>query len=237
MDEVAKNWLNEIAVNRLDDEDVRRSLAYAKDLERGLATIRTYPQGVTIFGSARLPDDDEWCILARKLGQKLAEHGHPVTTGGGPGIMEAANRGAYEAGGRSIGLNITLPHEQHANPYLTDSMEFHYFFARKVMLAFSAKAFVFFPGGFGTMDEFTEIILLMQEDKMPKMPTFLIGESFWKPLDKFFKTRLASNRLIKPEDRSLYTITDNISLVVKAADKIGHGEIRERLGKEHHKHL
>ena len=102
------------------------------------------------------------------------------------GIMEAANRGAFEYGGRSVGLNITLNHEQHPNPYLTEMMEFRYFFARKVMLAMASKAYVVFPGGFGTMDEFSEVLILMQEHKMPKMPLFLYGKSFWKPLDKFF---------------------------------------------------
>ena len=221
--EILRHWLKEISEHRIDeDADIRRSLAYAHDLERGLATVRTYPQGVSIFGSARLPEANEWCELARTLGRKLAENDHTVITGGGPGIMEAANRGAYEAGGRSIGLNIKLPHEQRYNPYLTDVLEFKYFFARKVMLTFSAKVFVFFPGGFGTIDEFSEILILIQENKMPKMPMFLIGSRFWRPLDKFYKTRMEPARLISKTDRKLYTITDDISQVVRAANRIGH---------------
>ena len=229
MDESIAKWLEEIAQNKLNQEDVERSLRYAKDLEQGLAKIRTYSQGVSIFGSARLPMDGKWCKLAEQLGYKLAQHGHPVITGGGPSIMEAANKGAYEAGGRSIGLNIQLPHEQHINPYVTDSVEFRYFFARKVMLTMSAKVYVFFPGGFGTLDEFSEILILMQEGKMPKMPMFLIGKSFWKPLDKFFESKMQKLGTIKATDRKIYTITDDINEVVKAANKIGHPSIHDNI--------
>ena len=229
MDESIAKWLDEIAQNKLNQEDVERSLRYAKDLEQGLAKIRTYSQGVSIFGSARLPMDGKWCKLAEQLGYKLAQHGHPVITGGGPSIMEAANKGAYEAGGRSIGLNIQLAHEQHINPYVTDEMEFHYFFARKVMLTMSSKVYVFFPGGFGTLDEFSEILILMQEGKMPKMPMFLIGKSFWKPLDRFFASKMTSLKTIKDSDRKIYRITDDIDEVVKAADKIGHRSIYDNI--------
>lgn len=180
---IDKKFLNQEAkaLRELEATDVERAKAYANDLIRGLKTVRTYPQGVTIFGSARLPQDNRYCKKARELGQLLAQNGHPVITGGGPGIMEAANHGAYEYGGRSIGLNITLRHEQFPNPYLTDTLQFQYFFARKVMLAMSAKVYVMFPGGFGTMDELNEIIVLMQEGKMPKMPIFLFGKSFFRP--------------------------------------------------------
>lgn len=229
MDDVVTKWLEEIAANKLNPEDVERSLRYAKDLERGLAKIRTYSQGVSIFGSARLPMDGKWCKLAEQLGYKLAQNGHPVITGGGPSIMEAANKGAYEAGGRSIGLNIQLAHEQHINPYVTDEMEFHYFFARKVMLTLSSKVYVFFPGGFGTLDEFSEILILMQEGKMPKMPMFLIGKSFWKPLDRFFATKMIQLKTINDKDRKIYRITDDIDEVVKAANKIGHVSIYDNL--------
>ncbi|MBR0460342.1 MAG: TIGR00730 family Rossman fold protein, partial [Victivallales bacterium] len=184
------------------------------------------PQGVTIFGSARLPQDNIYCKKARELGRLLAENGHATITGGGPGIMEAANRGAFEYGGRSIGMNITLSHEQHPNPYLTDMLQFEYFFARKVMLAMSAKVYVFFPGGFGTMDEFSEILILMQEGKMPKMPMFLFGKSFWKPLDKFFTTKMEPLKLISKGDRGIYKLTDDVQEIVRAANKIGHPKIK-----------
>lgn len=230
MDETITNWLGAIAQEKLNEEDVERSLRYAKDLEEGLAKIRTYAQGVSIFGSARLPEDGKWCKLAEKLGYLLAQNGHAVITGGGPSIMQAANKGCYEAGGRSIGLNIELAHEQHINPYVTDSIQFHYFFARKVMLTMSSKVYVFFPGGFGTLDEFSEILILMQEGKMPKMPMFLIGKSFWSQLDRFFQSKMQRGfKTINAADRKIYRITDDVTEVVKAANKIGHPSIYNNL--------
>lgn len=233
MDDAITNWLDAIANEKLNAEDVERSLRYAKDLEQGLAKVRTFAQGVSIFGSARLPENGKWCKLAEKLGFLLAQNGHAVISGGGPSIMQAANKGAYEAGGRSIGLNIELPHEQHINPYVTDSIEFHYFFARKVMLTIASKVYVYFPGGFGTLDEFSEILILMQEGKMPKMPMFLIGKSFWKPLDKYFENKMQKLGTINAKDRKIYTITDDITEVVKAANKIGHPSIYENLYNNH----
>ena len=140
--------------------------------------------------------------------------------------MEAANHGAYEIGGRSIGLNITLKHEQHPNPYLTDCITFEYFFARKVSLAMSAKVFAFFPGGFGTMDELSEILCLMQESKMPKMPVFLVGKDYWKGFDKIIG-KMMLMRLINVRDTQIFTITDKVEDIVKAADKIGHPKVSE----------
>ena len=210
----------------LEAADFERVSAYGRDLLSGLKIVRTYPQGVTIFGSARLRETNKYYKEARKLGALLAENGHAVITGGGPGIMEAANRGSYEYGGRSIGLNITLSHEQHPNPYLTDMLQFEYFFARKVMLAMSAKVYVFFPGGFGTMDEFSEILILMQEGKMPKMPMFLFGKSFWRPLDRFYATKMTSLKTINPEDRKIYKLTDSVEEIVAAANEIGHPKIK-----------
>lgn len=210
-------------------EDFGRGLAYAKDLLNGLKILRTFSQGVTVFGSARLSENSKYYRAARELGQKLAQNGHTVITGGGPGIMEAANRGAYEYGGRSIGLNITLDHEQFPNPYLTDVLEFRYFFARKVMLSMASKAYVFMPGGFGTMDEMTEIVILMQEHKMPKMPVFLYGRSFWRPLEKFYRTRLLADNLIKADDLKIMRLTDDIDEIVAAANKMGHPRIDDNL--------
>ncbi len=213
-------------LKELEEADYERVQAYGKDLLSGLKIIRTFPQGVTVYGSARIKESSKYYREARKLGALLAENGHAVITGGGPGIMEAANRGAYEYGGRSIGLNITLSHEQHPNPYLTDMLQFEYFFARKVMLAMSAKVYVFFPGGFGTMDELTEIVILMQEGKMPKMPIFLFGKSYWRPLDRFYATKMVPLKTIKPEDRKIYTLTDSVEDIIKAANKIGHPKVR-----------
>lgn len=229
MDKITEQWLNGIMADKLSDADIKRSMAYAKDLLNGLSTIRKCAQGVTIFGSARTLETEKYYIKARELGRLLAENGHPVITGGGPGIMEAANRGAYEYGGRSMGLNITLPFEQHPNPYLTDVMEFRYFFARKLMLVMASKAYAFFPGGIGTLDELSEVLILMQTSKMPKMPVFLIGKSYWRPLLRFLKTTMLKNHMIKEKDLNLFVLTDDITEVVMAANKIGHININDNI--------
>lgn len=213
-------------LRKLSIADLERANAYAKDLGRGLQIVRSFPQGVTIFGSARLAQDSKYCQTAFELGHMLAENGHAVITGGGPGIMEAASHGAFEIGGRTIGLNITLAHEQHPNPYLTDCLTFEYFFARKVALAMSAKVFVFFPGGFGTMDELSEVLCLMQEAKMPKMPVFLIGIDYWKGFDKMIGKMIAL-RLINSKDTAIFHITDRLQDVVDAANRIGHPKVSE----------
>ena len=213
----------------INPQDLERGFAYAKDLIGGLEMLRTFSQGVTIFGSARVDENNKYYQATRELGQKLAQNGHTVITGGGPGIMEAANRGAYEYGGRSIGLNITLDHEQFPNPYLTDVLEFRYFFARKVMLSMASKAYVFMPGGFGTMDEMTEIVILMQEHKMPKMPVFLFGKSYWRPLEKFYRTRLLADKMIKADDLKIMRLTDDVDEIVAAANKIGHARVDENI--------
>lgn len=217
---------NETDLKQLESADAARAAAYARDLTEGLKIVRTFPQGVTCFGSARLSQDNKYCKKARELGQLLAQNGHAVITGGGPGIMEAANRGAFEYGGRSIGLNITLNHEQEPNPYLTDSLQFKYFFARKVMLAMSAKVYVVFPGGFGTLDELSEIVILMQEHKMPKMPVFFFGKSFWRPLAKFVESKMLPLGLVSKRDTKIYKLTDDINEIVAAANKIGHPPIK-----------
>lgn len=213
-------------LKKLSIADLERANAYSKDLGMGLQIIRSFPQGVTIFGSARLPQDNKYCKMAYELGGLLAKNGHAVVTGGGPGIMEAASHGAYEIGGRTIGLNITLKHEQFPNPYLTDCITFEYFFARKVSLAMASKVFVFFPGGFGTMDEISEILCLMQESKMPRMPVFLIGKSYWKAFDRIIKQMITMG-LINAKDTGIFKITDDIKEVVKAANKIGHPKVTE----------
>jgi uncharacterized protein (TIGR00730 family) len=230
-------WLDQLKANKdLTLEDVERSMAYAKDLMSGLATVKKYPQGVTVFGSARLGPDNDFYKKAYELGAKLAKTSHPVITGGGPGIMEAANRGAYENGGRSIGLNIHLKTEQDLNKYTTDSMEFHYFFARKVMLTFSAKVYVYFPGGFGTLDEFGEVLELAHTARIPHVPIFLYGSEFWQGLDTWFAGKMSEWHLIETGvagemnetgaadqgltsiARQLYKITDNLDEIVAAAE-------------------
>lgn len=220
---------------RLTDSDIRRSSRYADDLAQGLAAIETYPQGVTIFGSARFPENNFYYQKARELGAKLAQENQTVITGGGPGIMEGANRGAFENGGRSIGLNIKLRTEQDLNPYTNGGTEFHYFFARKVMLTFSAKVYVFFPGGFGTLDEFSEVLELVHTAKIENSPIFLFGSEYWRGLDEWFGEKMSEWKLIEtgaPGEinetgaadhgmiecaRDLYKITDDVDEIVSAA--------------------
>ena len=213
-------------LKKLSIADLERANAYARDLGQGLQIVRSFPQGVTIFGSARLSQNHKYCKMAYELGRMLAENGHAVITGGGPGIMEAASRGAYAFGGRTIGLNIKLAHEQFPNPYLTDCLTFEYFFARKVAFAMSAKVFVFFPGGFGTMDELSEILCLMQESKMPRMPVFLAGASYWKGFDKMIG-KMISLKLISAADTGIFQITDKLNPIVEAANRIGHPKVSE----------
>lgn len=182
-----------------------------EEFVRGLSFIKQYPHSVTFYGSARFEEDHPLYQKARSLAYRIVkELGHSVVTGGGPGIMEAANRGANEAGGDSLGLNIELPHEQIVNPYVKDSVEFYYFFSRKVALSFSANAYIYFPGGYGTMDEFSEILELVQTKKIPEVPLVLVDSAFWRPLDMFFKNTLYQDyKTIHLEDTGLYKITDD----------------------------
>src|SRR5690606_29449406 len=152
--------------------------------------------------------------MARRMSAALSDEGYAIFTGGGGGVMEAANRGAFEAGGKSIGLNIELPFEQGLNPYTTDSITFHYFFVRKVMLAFGSQAYLYFPGGYGTLDELFEIITLMQTKKMPVAPIILVGNDFWAEMDTFIRnTLLMDMKSISPGDENLYTVTEDIEVI------------------------
>ncbi len=164
---------------------------------------------VTFFGSARLKKSHRWYKEAEKLGKMLAQCGFTVITGGGPGIMEAGNKGAKEAGGVSIGLNIQLPTEQRINPYVTKGRGFHYFFTRKVMLAASAQAYVYFPGGFGTLDEFFEIVTLIQTGKMQRIPVVCVGKEFWSGLFEWSqKIQLEKLKVISAKDMDLFHVVD-----------------------------
>ena len=164
---------------------------------------------ITVFGSARTPTTDNYYLQAEKLGKLLAESGYGVVTGGGGGIMEAAHKGAYNAGGQTVGLNIVLPHEQHPNPYQTKSLDFRYFFIRKVnFLKYSVGVFIF-PGGFGTMDEFFESLTLIQTGKVNRIPLILVGKEFWSGALKWIKSSLDGHGYISPEDMDLYKIVDS----------------------------
>lgn len=182
----------------------------------GFETMRRVPPAVSIFGSARTAPGEPDYEKARALGAALAAEDFAVITGGGPGMMEAANRGAKEAGGISVGLNIFLPHEQAANPYQTVSLDFRYFFCRKVMFVKYASAFVCFPGGFGTLDEFFEAMTLIQTQKVRRFPVILVGSSFWSPLLEWMKKHQAGeNGFISPSDLELCSVVDDVGEVVR----------------------
>lgn len=187
-----------------------------REFVEGFDLIDNYQYTVTVFGSARSREDDLYYKQARKFGGMLADQGFAVVTGGGSGIMEAANRGAFEAGGNSIGLNIKLPYEQVLNDYTTESLAFHHFFARKVMLTYASSALVCFPGGFGTLDELFEVITLIQTEKMPSIPLILVGKSFWASLDKFIRSSLLTKGLISHGEELIYDITDDLNEATRA---------------------
>jgi len=181
----------------------------------GFEVMASVGPGVSIFGSARVSEGDPYYELARETARRIARAGLAVITGGGPGIMEAANRGAFEAGGESVGLNIVLPFEQRANPYLTRYVDFRYFFVRKVMFVKYAQAFVIMPGGFGTMDEFFESMTLIQTNKIHHFPVFLMGSAYWNGLlDWIREVMLQGEGFISPEDLNLWTVTDDPQEVV-----------------------
>lgn len=164
---------------------------------------------VTVFGSARFDENHRYYQLSRNIGAELAKAGFAVMTGGGPGVMEAANRGAKDVGGRSIGCNILLPHEQHANPYLDVSIDFKYFFIRKFMLAKYSYAFVAAPGGFGTLDELFEISTLVQTGKMQLFPIVLAGVDYWRPMLDFLQEKMVGERTIDQLDVDRFILSDD----------------------------
>lgn len=187
-----------------------------EEFENGFDFLKKYPKSVTIFGGGHFIETDSYYVSARSLGAMIAnELRYAVFTGGGPGIMEAANRGAFESGGQSLGLTIELANHQVQNPYLTGSISFHYFFSRKVCMSFSAEAYVFFPGGYGTLDEFFEIITLVQTKKIEKIPIILFGSDFWRPIEEMLKNELLSRKTIDQNDLSLFKITDSKAEVIK----------------------
>ncbi|RYD37403.1 MAG: TIGR00730 family Rossman fold protein [Verrucomicrobiaceae bacterium] len=179
------------------------------DFLRGLRTFHFVGPCVTVFGSARLKEGHPWYELARRTAGEIARLGFTVMTGGGPGIMEAANRGAREAGGRSVGINIVLPHEQHVNPYLDAGVDMRYFFTRKTLLIKYSYAFVVMPGGIGTMDELFEALTLIQTKKIRNFPVILMGVDYWAPMMSAI-LRMEEDGLISPVDLDLLVVTDSI---------------------------
>lgn len=215
--------------NRKPTDDTWRIFRIMSEFVEGFETMSRIGSGVSIFGSARTPHDDIYYQQARTLAKKLAERGFAIISGGGPGIMEAANRGAVEGGSPSVGLNIMLPHEQEANPYANVRLDFRYFFARLVMFVKYSCSFVCFPGGFGTLHEFFNSMTLIQTGKAEKFPVVLIGTEFWKPLESWIIDQMLNNgyQKINGEDMKLFTITDSLDEtleIVSSACKLTAGD-------------
>ena len=196
--------------------DQARMERISSELKAGFDIAHKYRKSVSIFGSARSLPDSPYYQKAQSLAKRIVEEtGYAIITGGGPGIMEAANRGAIEAQGDSVGYGIILPHEQKFNEFITDSLIFNYFFTRKVLLGFSAETFIAFPGGFGTFDELFEIITLIQTRKVPTTPIILFGKEFWTPLVDWIKDQVLNvNHAVAPEDLDLFVITEDETEII-----------------------
>jgi uncharacterized protein (TIGR00730 family) len=189
-------------------EDTWRIFRIMSEFVDAFQAMSQIGKAVTIFGSARTSPSSPYYKKAMQTGLLLAKQKFAVITGGGPGIMEAANRGAKKGGGLSVGLNIELPNEQKPNKYQTHPIQFHYFFCRKVCFVKYASAFVLFPGGFGTLDEFFEAITLIQTNRIDSFPVILVGKKFWKGLDQWIRSALIKERMISKDDPELYKIVD-----------------------------
>lgn len=194
--------------------DTWRVFRIQSEFVSGFDALADLPAAVTVFGSARTKEGEAYYEQGRALGRALAEAGYAVITGGGPGLMEASNRGCHEAGGLSVGLGIELPHEQHLNQWVDLGLNFRYFFVRKTMLFKYAEAFVCLPGGFGTFDELFEALVLVQTGKITRFPVVLIGTEYWGPLKQWLVERVAEEGFIDPEDVDCFFITDDVNEAV-----------------------
>lgn len=193
-----------------------RALRIFAEFMKGFRALHFVGPCVTVFGSARFTEDHPHYKLGVEVGARMAALGVTTMTGGGPGIMEAANRGAKQAGGKSIGCNIVLPMEQQPNPYVDKFIEFRYFFVRKVMLVKYSVAFVVLPGGFGTLDELFEALTLVQTRKIAQFPVVLMGVEYWSPMIEFIRDTLIKRGTINPEDLDLLTVTDDMEVAARA---------------------
>lgn len=211
--------------------DPWRVLRIQGEFVAGFDALSKLPKAVTVFGSARTTPEDASYQLGVEVGRKLAEHSYAVITGGGPGIMEAANRGAHEAGGLSVGLGIELPHEQGLNEYVDLGLNFRYFFARKTMFLKYSQAFICLPGGMGTMDEFFEVMCMVQTGKVTNYPIVLMGTEYWSGLLEWMDKTLAANGYINEGDRELFLLTDDpdeaLSHIIQRHQVMSDKRIRE----------
>ena len=206
-------------------EDPWRIFRIMAEFVDSFETLSQLGPAVTIFGSARTPSSDPYYQAAIAIAKGLAKHNFAVVTGGGPGIMEAANKGAAEAKGKSVGLNIELPHEQKGNRYANMPINFHYFFSRKVCFVKYSMGFIFMPGGFGTLDEFFEILTLVQTQRISRFPLILFGRNYWKGLLQWMKSTVEKDKFISPGDLELVTVTDDaqeaIDLILDYRRRVG----------------
>jgi uncharacterized protein (TIGR00730 family) len=214
-------------------EDPWRIFRIMAEFVDSFQTLSQAGPAVTIFGSARMRPSDKYYHAAVAIAKGLAQHNLAVITGGGPGIMEAANKGAAQGGGKSIGLNIELPHEQAGNRFVNLPLHFHYFFARKVCFAKYSLGFVFMPGGFGTLDEFFEIITLAQTERIPQFPLILFGREHWSGLLRWLKAELQDkHKFISPGDLDLVKVTDNpretVEMILDYERRVGHPSVIPR---------
>lgn len=211
-----------------DNEDTKLCMVQ-EEFRQGIDMIQSFSPSVTFYGSARLKEDHPSYIQARDIAYQISKKtGAAILSGGGGGIMEAANRGAYDAGGKSVGLTIKLPFEQKTNPYVTDVVPFYFFFTRKVSMSYTTEACLFFPGGFGTFDELFGILTLKQTKKIDDVPIILVGKDFWAPFQLAIQqTMLEKYNTVSDGELSLYTITDDVNEIVNIIK-----QSKPRLGKE-----
>jgi len=210
---------NQFVVDALSIEESWRIFRIMAEFVEAIETLSKVKHAVSIFGSARTKPDDPYYQKAELLARLLAEKGFGVITGGGPGIMEAVNKGSAEAGGQSVGMNIRLPFEQKPNPYANISIDYKYFFIRKVMFVKYAMAYVIMPGGFGTMDELFEAITLIQTKRIKCFPVILMGSEYWKGLFDWLKKTMLRDNKISPADMELFQVIDDPAEVVKHIQK------------------
>jgi uncharacterized protein (TIGR00730 family) len=198
-------------------------------MQTAAETLQEIGWGVSIFGSARITPDSPYYEISEALGRRLAQAGLPVIAGGGPGIMEAANKGAFNAGGKSIGLNIKLAHEKKPNLYQTHSLHFEYFVSRKATFFMHSAAYIALPGGFGTLDELFEVLTLIQTRKIPQVPVVLVGTQFWAGMIDWVKEQLLPARLIDGDSMDMLTVTDDVDLIMRQIQAFC-AEYSEQLG-------
>jgi len=198
-----------LSAGRTLTDEIRDSHKVLSDLWEGISLFSTIKNCVTVYGSARFKEDHKYYQLAQNMGKELARNGFAVMTGGGPGVMEAANRGAKEGGGVSLGCNIRLPFEQDLNPYVDIKAEFEFFFTRKVILRKNSVAFVLMPGGFGTMDEIFEVLTLLQTGKLPPRPVVCMGKDYWQHMQRFLRETMLEAGTISLRDMDLAFLTDD----------------------------